>query len=219
MQLAVYYRQVQGMAGPYRFTIPQRSVLDQGQAGSGQVYADEAYAVPLRGETLEEVPDELAEGFNTILGKKGPRKENPIKEGQRKKETILMLQWVLLGQRPLKPEELLFATVAGAAPEAFPNDAILRRITSAFKGLIEIRKGDTTWVQFIHLSVNDFLFRNQRLWRVVGMCPSWQLPRPFSGLQSTSTRASIWCFIIYLVVAKIQLVRDVSRVAESLGLY
>ncbi len=40
---------------------------------------------------------------------------------------------------------------------------IQRRITTSSKGLIEARIGRTASVQFIHLSVNDFLFRNQRL--------------------------------------------------------
>ncbi len=43
------------------------------------------------------------------------------------------------------------------------NHAIQRRITASSKGLIETRTGNYASVQFIHLSVNDFLLRNQRL--------------------------------------------------------
>lgn len=112
-------------------------------------------------EALEEVPADLEDVFNKLLSKDDPNKA----------ETIRMLQWVLLSRRPLKPEELFFAVLAGTAPEyTGPWDrskttghTIQRRITASSKGLIEARTGYTAWVQFIHLSVNDFLFRNQRL--------------------------------------------------------
>ncbi|KAK4033261.1 hypothetical protein C8A01DRAFT_40297 [Parachaetomium inaequale] len=82
-----------------------------------------------------------------------------------------MLQWVLLSRRPLKPEELFFAVLTGTTPEytgpwdrsKITGHIIQRRITASSKGLIEARTGDTASIQFIHLSVNDFLFRNQRL--------------------------------------------------------
>ncbi|KAH8892380.1 hypothetical protein GQ53DRAFT_123336, partial [Thozetella sp. PMI_491] len=98
---------------------------------------------------LEGLPANLEEVFNTLLSK-----------GSRDKaETILTLQWVLLCQRPLTPEEL-FAAVGGKGRPS--NDRIRRRITASCKGLIEVRKGDET-VQFIHLTVNDFLLRYKRL--------------------------------------------------------
>jgi len=61
--------------------------------------------------------------------------------------------------------------LAGTAPEytgpwdrsKITGHTIQRRITTSSKGLIEARTGVTATVQFIHLSVNDFLFRNQRL--------------------------------------------------------
>ncbi|KAK4106667.1 hypothetical protein N658DRAFT_482468 [Parathielavia hyrcaniae] len=43
---------------------------------------------------------------------------------------------------------------------------IQRRITASSKGLNKALIGDSASVQFIHLSVNDFLFRNQRLPRL-----------------------------------------------------
>ncbi|KAK4031521.1 ankyrin repeat domain-protein [Parachaetomium inaequale] len=112
-------------------------------------------------EALEEVPADLEDVFNRLLSKDDPNKA----------ETIRMLQWVLLSRRPLKPEELFFAVLAGTAPEytgpwdrsKITGHTIQRRITASSKGLIEARTGDMASVQFIHLSVNDFLFRNQRL--------------------------------------------------------
>ncbi|KAL8414158.1 hypothetical protein RB594_005399 [Gaeumannomyces avenae] len=112
-------------------------------------------------EALEKVPADLEEVFNKLLSKNDPNKA----------ETIRMLQWVLLSQRPLKPEGLFFAVLAGAAPEynepwdrlKITADTIRRRINASSKGLIEARAGYAPFVQFIHLSVNDFLFRNKRL--------------------------------------------------------
>ena len=110
---------------------------------------------------LGEVPSDLDEVFGTLLDKDNPDKQ----------ETILILQWVLFAGRLLKPEELYFAVLAGTEPEELgawnrskdTNEVIKRFITSTSKGLIEIRKGRTETVQFIHESVKDFLLRNKRL--------------------------------------------------------
>ena len=82
-----------------------------------------------------------------------------------------MYQWVLFSRRPLKPEELFFAVKVGTAPTGIEpwdrsndtKETIKRHIDYLSKGLIEIRRGNTLTVQFIHLSVNDFLLRNKRL--------------------------------------------------------
>jgi ankyrin repeat protein len=110
---------------------------------------------------LQEVPSDLDGIFFTILQK----------DGQDKEATLLMFQWVLFAKRPLNPEELYFAVMAGIEPEELSarnhqreTDEVIRRyITSISKGLIEIRKGKRKTVQFIHESVNDFLLRNKRL--------------------------------------------------------
>ena len=110
---------------------------------------------------LREVPGDLDEVFRTLLEK----------DNQNKHETILMLQWMLFAKRLLKPEELYFAVLAGTEPEDLgpwdqskaTNQIIERFITTTSIGLIEVRKGDTKTVQFIHESVNDFLLRNKRL--------------------------------------------------------
>ena len=110
---------------------------------------------------LGEVPSDLDEVFGTLLDKDNPDKQ----------ETILILQWVLFAGRLLKPEELYFAVLTGTEPEELgawnrskdTNEVIKRFITSTSKGLIEVRKGHTETVQFIHESVKDFLLRNKRL--------------------------------------------------------
>ncbi|WYZ35511.1 hypothetical protein EsH8_X_000158 [Colletotrichum jinshuiense] len=100
--------------------------------------------------TLEELQGDLEKIFSTILDK----------DVTDMAETVLMLQWVLLSKRPLKPREIFAAVVKTAPPT---SDLIQRRITTSSKGLIEIRKESTETVQFIHLSVSDFLFRYKRL--------------------------------------------------------
>ncbi|KAI1202147.1 hypothetical protein F5X97DRAFT_330990 [Nemania serpens] len=103
-------------------------------------------------KTLDEVPEDLEALFNSILEKGDSNKT----------ELIRMLQWVLFAQRPLTPEDL-YMVVVGRPPPS--HEVIRRRINSSSKGLIEIRKdsADKEFVQFIHLSVKDFLYRNRRL--------------------------------------------------------
>jgi len=100
--------------------------------------------------TLEEVPADLEAIFYAILEK----------DVSNSAETVRMFQWVLLSLRPLTPKELFVAVVETAPPT---DDLIQRRITTSSKGLVEIRSGETNSVQFIHLSVRDFLFRYRRL--------------------------------------------------------
>ena len=122
---------------------------------------------------LEIVPDDLEKVFDNLLSQ----------DDASKAETIVLLQWVLLSQRPLQLEELYFGIMTATVPESIgrwdrskvTHDAMQRRITSLSKGLIEGRRenkdddtddtsnGQSISVQFIHQSVNDFLFRNQRL--------------------------------------------------------
>ncbi|OAP56960.1 hypothetical protein AYL99_09072 [Fonsecaea erecta] len=108
-------------------------------------------------KVLEEIPGELEEVFGILF-----------KKDKDMAETVLMLQWVLFAQRPLKPEELCSAIEAEdeelwSQSGDVDHDSIQRSIEHLSKGLVEIRRGDSTTVQFIHLSVNDFLLRNKRL--------------------------------------------------------
>ncbi|KAJ1337222.1 ankyrin repeat domain-containing protein 50 [Microdochium nivale] len=109
-------------------------------------------------KTLDELPEDLDNLFTSIL-----KNADAI-------ETLRILQWVLLSERPLQLKEL-FAAVFQR--DALPRtDIMMRRITTLSKGLVEVRKGkpdeldgrDT--VQFIHLSVNDFLCRRKILSRI-----------------------------------------------------
>jgi ankyrin repeat protein len=160
-------------------------------------------------ETLREVPPELEEVFGTLLSK----------DSSNKHETLLMLQWVLFSRRPLKPEELYFAMMAGIDTQKLgawnrskiTSDAIRRRITDSSKGLIEIRKGEEETVQFIHESVNDFLLRNKRLETLD------------SGLESNAIGASHdrlrACCMSYLMIKELPLPEGRPHVDELGSIY
>ncbi|KAI0112085.1 hypothetical protein GGR51DRAFT_507943 [Nemania sp. FL0031] len=102
-------------------------------------------------KTLEEVPGDLEGVFNSLLGKNDSDRA----------ELVRMFQWVMFSERPLSPEEFYIASVGETLPS---RQAIQRRITNSSKGLIEVRRSgmDNEFVQFIHLSVGDFLYRNRR---------------------------------------------------------
>ncbi|KAH7031568.1 ankyrin repeat-containing domain protein [Microdochium trichocladiopsis] len=101
-------------------------------------------------KTLDEIPVDLESIFSAILSTNATSMA----------ETVLMLQWVLFCGRPLEPVELLSA-VGEIGPLSI--DVVERRITASSRGLIEVRKGEHDIVQFIHLSVSDFLLRQKRL--------------------------------------------------------
>ncbi|KAI1176299.1 ankyrin repeat-containing domain protein [Nemania sp. FL0916] len=121
---------------------------------------------------LEEVPSDLEGVFNQLLEKADPHKA----------ELVRMLQWVLFSEYHLAPEELFIASVGRFLP---PRETIDRRIVSSSKGLIEIRHGHRDYVQFIHLSVKDFLCRNNRLQK---LDPTLK-PYPLSA-----SYARLWAF-------------------------
>ena len=155
-------------------------------------------------QTLREVPSDLEEVFRTLLSEDNPDKD----------ETILMLQWVLFNKRPLKPEELYFATIAGTDTQNLrawnrskvTSDVIRRRITSSSKGLIEIRKGGEETVQFIHESVNDFLLRNKRLETLDSGLESNAI-----GVSHDRLRA---CCMSYLMIEELPSAKDKLHVKE-----
>ena len=115
-------------------------------------------------KTLDDLPGDLEGVFETMLAKDGTRKD----------ETVLMLQWVLFSPRPLKPEELFRAVMTKINPQLIEpwdpakltDKVIRRRITDSSKGFVEIRPGIESTVQFIHPSVNEFLLRHRRLPRL-----------------------------------------------------
>ncbi|KAK8029449.1 hypothetical protein PG993_010740 [Apiospora rasikravindrae] len=107
-------------------------------------------------KTLEEVPSSLEGIFNTILGK----------DVADMTETVLILQWVLLSRRPLKPLEVFDAVVKTSpptidlvqrtltpqelldvvvrkTPHTIDIDVVRRRIITASNGLVEIRTGNS----------------------------------------------------------------------------
>jgi hypothetical protein len=109
---------------------------------------------------LNELPPDIEQVFQTLLNR----------DMDNKHETILAIQWILFCKRPIQPVELFCAVQVGTTPKQISpwdtseitSNKVSNRIIHSSKGLIEKRKGETT-LQFIHLSVNDFLLRNGRL--------------------------------------------------------
>ncbi|CAG1998221.1 unnamed protein product [Fusarium graminearum] len=122
---------------------------------------------------LEEVPSGLSELFKDLL-----RRDNTNLE-----ELLLSILWILLSERPLKPEEYYHALWSGLSLEgladvepptinvADANDCFGRCVVSSSKGLAEITKAKHPTVQFIHESVRDFLIKDKglhELWPELG---------------------------------------------------
>jgi ankyrin repeat protein len=125
-------------------------------------------------EQLDETPTELEALFG-----------NFFQAGHEDPKTVVMLQWVLLAERPLTPQQLYFAVLASTEGGLKPwNKAelslgtIRRFINKYSKGLIDCRgtddslddildlhpfEGGRATVQFIHTTVKDFLLRKGRL--------------------------------------------------------
>ncbi|RYP73119.1 hypothetical protein DL769_004280 [Monosporascus sp. CRB-8-3] len=110
---------------------------------------------------LREIPAGLHDLFRNIL----------TRDARDRDELILCIQWILYAKRPLRPEELYFAVLAGTDPESLgPRNreiatlAIIQRfILDSSKGLAETTKSKTPVVQFIHESVRDFLLKDNGL--------------------------------------------------------
>ncbi|KAI1174175.1 ankyrin repeat-containing domain protein [Nemania sp. FL0916] len=116
------------------------SAYNEGQGGSMQ-------------ERLDQTPKDLEGIFDMLLERKGPEKT----------ELVRMLQWVLLSKRSLTPQELWIASVREPVLSLDP-EIIRRRIVRSSGGLIKVRKHKKgEYVQFVHLSVNDLLYRCGRL--------------------------------------------------------
>ncbi|KAF5247215.1 hypothetical protein FANTH_6472 [Fusarium anthophilum] len=126
---------------------------------------------------LEQVPSGLTDLFKDLL-----KRDNSNME-----ELQLSLFWILLSQRPLKPDEYYHAIWSGLYLEGLADldipevdtedseDCFARCVISSSKGLAEITKVKQPRVQFIHESVRDFLIKDKglhELWPELG--PDWE---------------------------------------------
>jgi len=114
-------------------------------------------------EKLKTIPGRLHDLFRDIL----TRDEN------NKDRLLLCIQWVLFAKKPLRPEELYFAILAGAEPDVLrtwfdegieaTDDVVRRFILSSSKGLVEVTKSKVPTGQYIHESIRDFLLKEDGL--------------------------------------------------------
>ncbi|SCV36848.1 related to ankyrin 3 [Fusarium fujikuroi] len=126
---------------------------------------------------LEQVPSGLSDLFKDLL-----KRDNSNME-----ELQLSLLWILLSERPLRPDEYYHAIWSGLYLEGLADldipevntedseDCFARCVISSSKGLAEITKVKRPRVQFIHESVRDFLIKDKglhELWPELG--PDWE---------------------------------------------
>ncbi|KAH7487054.1 hypothetical protein FOMA001_g5725 [Fusarium oxysporum f. sp. matthiolae] len=126
---------------------------------------------------LEQVPSGLSDLFKDLLKRDTTNME----------ELQLSLLWILLSNRPLKPDEYYHAIWSGLYLEGLADldipevdtedseDCFARCVISSSKGLAEITKVKQPRVQFIHESVRDFLIKDKglhELWPELG--PDWE---------------------------------------------
>ncbi|KAF5701323.1 Pfs NACHT ankyrin domain-containing protein [Fusarium mundagurra] len=117
---------------------------------------------------LQEVPSELSELFKDIL----------TRDQEHMEDLLLSILWILLAERPLKPEEYYHALWSGLSLKDLvdleippvnisdASDCINKCIISSSKGLAEITKANKPTVQFIHESVRDFLIKDKGLYQL-----------------------------------------------------
>ncbi|TWU78727.1 hypothetical protein ED733_006439 [Metarhizium rileyi] len=109
--------------------------------------------------TLQNIPAGLHELFRDILQR----------DQREKKDLFCCIQWMLFARRPLKPEELYFAILAGSQPDALSawdvkevTLAVIEKfIVDCSKGLMEITEAEPPTVQFMHETVKDFLLEEK----------------------------------------------------------
>jgi ankyrin repeat domain-containing protein 50 len=123
-------------------------------------------------QTLNKVPSQLEEVYKHILTK--------VVDWDDRRQTLHLLQWIYLAERPLSVTELRHALASDdsvikpaqyscqKSKEFVENDDIMKRlIVSLSGGLAEVKHhgssnhGQQDMVQFIHQSVNDFLSKDK----------------------------------------------------------
>ncbi|KAI1879107.1 hypothetical protein JX265_003284 [Neoarthrinium moseri] len=115
---------------------------------------------------IQELPGDLHSLFRDIL-----TRDTKNREG-----LLLCIQWILFSKQPLTPKQLYLAILSGLEPEYLSNchsddyweGTATRYILDKSKGLAEVTRSKTPTIQFIHESVNDFLYKENGL---VGLFP------------------------------------------------
>ncbi|KAF3023520.1 hypothetical protein E8E14_008004 [Neopestalotiopsis sp. 37M] len=112
---------------------------------------------------IDQLPGDLSSLFRDIL----------TRDNNNPKALLLCIQWILFAKQPLTPTQLYLAILSGLEPEALSDchaegyedlaaDAE-RYILDKSKGVAEWTKARSPTVQFIHESVNDFLWKEKGL--------------------------------------------------------
>jgi ankyrin repeat protein len=116
---------------------------------------------------LKEVPKELGKVYTHILTTVIDQQDYP--------QTLRLLRWVCLAERPLTVKEIdcamslsetemLGPELSGTQLDSRPHEMMVKRIVSLSGGLVETKQHEEDQiVQVVHQSVNDFLLGDRRL--------------------------------------------------------
>ena len=118
-------------------------------------YPDNLVSIKDIRKRLKEIPPKLTDLFEMIL----------TRDGENLERLEICLKWILLADRPLKPQDLYFAIQLGLNKECSGRwdqedvelDEMKTFVRSSSKGLAEVTRNKASEVQFIHESVRDFL--------------------------------------------------------------
>jgi ankyrin repeat protein len=113
-------------------------------------------------QMLAKVPKQLGDVYKHIL--------EQVIEKEEYQQTLRLMRWVCLAERPLTPVEICFAMNLPDTDtfdaeleelELPTHDTMRKRVVSLSGGLIEVKQHwNRQILQFIHQSVNDFLLRD-----------------------------------------------------------
>ncbi|KAF7537673.1 hypothetical protein G7054_g3542 [Neopestalotiopsis clavispora] len=138
---------------------------------------------------IDQLPGDLSSLFRDIL----------TRDNNNREALLLCIQWILFAKQPLTPTQLYLAILSGLEPESLSDchsedykdleaDAE-RYILDKSKGVAEWTKAKSPTVQFIHESVNDFLWKENGL--------AWLFPELAPQIEGYSHEALKTCCFAY----------------------
>lgn len=138
---------------------------------------------------IDQLPGDLSSLFRDIL----------TRDNNNPKALLLCIQWVLFAKHPLTPTQLYLAILSGLEPESLYDchsedykdlEADAKRyILDKSKGVAEWTRAKIPTVQFIHESVNDFLWKEKGL--------AWLFPELVPQIEGYSHEALKACCLAY----------------------
>ena len=155
---------------------------------------------------LLDVPTDLHELFRDIL----------TRDSNNENELLYCVEWILFAAEPMSPEELYYAILSGAEPDAdmewdkdeVSSDDIKRFFLNSSKGLAEITTSESPKVQFIHLSVKDFFLAGEGMHYIRSNMET-------DFLRTSSQRRLARCCTMYITKGMIARVKRAAKASRA----